>query len=136
MFSTYETTSMASEMALGYNYGSLEISDKDTKFRAFVRDINGKNFFERNFAGADLSYNKSNLNNEKLCIAQADKQLYFRLILQKLDEIILKGDLDTAVRLILIIPALLLTLLALALRITEFVLRICGLSLSRLSAAK
>ena len=136
MISTYETTSMASDMALDYNYGILKISDQDTKFEAFIRNINGENFVERSFTGADLSYSKRNLSNEKLCLAQADKQLYFRLILQKVDEIILKGDLDTTVRLILIIPAFFTIILALALRITEFMLRRCGLSLSRLSVAK
>ena len=126
MFSTYETTSMASDIFLDYNYGSLEISDQKTKFKAFIRDIHGKNFIERSYSGAELSFKKSNLSNEKLCILQTDKQLYFRYILQKLDEIILEGDLDTALRFLLVIPSILILICALLLRVTELILRRCA----------
>lgn len=79
---------VASDIFLGFNYGNLDIkkatSNTSVLLEASIRDINGAEAIRKDYTKQDLAFDEANLAFSTLCVVRHDKQLNFRLIMDKL----------------------------------------------------
>ena len=90
----YLPDTFASRFFINKNYGRLDIRPKtsEVSLKDSVRDINGTEVLRKDYTMTDLSYDKTNFVFPKLCFAIVAKQLNFRFLALKFQQIFMKID--------------------------------------------
>ena len=119
--------SFDSPVYMGLNYGNLQITDHLVK--ASIKNIDGDKVLTRDYtigANGDLAFDINNFGTEKMCVARASKQMNFRLLIDKFGQIIIDLNLDTLIRVVVVIPMIIALVGALIIRLCAFILTLCN----------
>ncbi len=126
---------VVSDIFLGFNYGNLDIkkatNNTSVLLQASIRNINGAEVIRKDYTKQDLAFDETNFAFSTLCVTRAEKQLNFRLLVDKLQQLLIALDIGTFIRAFIVLSVIAALLVGFFLRATEFLLtRCCGLSLT------